>query len=269
MSKLKGKTAIITGGCGGAGSAICKLFAQEGANVVVSDFNAAAGEKMAQDLTTAGGSASFVKTDVTSEVQVKACVTEAVKKYGAIDILVNIACIMTLDTGYLHECSGEDFDKDIGINLKGLFYFAKHVLPLMEKQGHGNIVTFSSITAARGILGHAVYGAAKAGVESITRSIAAQCGKKGIRANCIRPGVMANDNWTNAPEMDAYKEFMLSHIPVTRLGTGGDSAPLALFLASEDSFYINGQVITLDGGMISHQPQWKEDMAMQGTNAVR
>lgn len=268
MKKLEGKIAIITGACGGAGTAISKLYAAEGAKVIMVDLNEVAGQSLVNDICAKGGEATFVKTDVTSEDQIKACVDMCVEKYGTVDILVNIACIMVLDTGYLHECSIEDFDKDIAINLRSGFLFSKHVLPIMEKNNSGAIVNFSSIGGSRGILGHTAYGAAKAGVESMTRSITAQYGKKGIRCNCIRPGVMANPTWKNTPEINWYKEFMLSHIPETRIGTGADSAPLALFLACDDSYYINGQVITLDGGMTSHQPQWKEDMALSD-DAVR
>lgn len=262
MKKLEGKVAIISGGSGGAGTEISKLYAAEGAKVII----AARGEKAAQalvdDIRAHGGEAIFVKTDVTSEDQIKACVDVCLEKYGTVDILVNIACIMTLDTGYLHECPIEDFDKDIAVNLRSGFLFCKHVLPIMEKNTSGTIVNFSSIGGSHGILGHTVYGAAKAGVESMTRSITAQYGKKGIRCNCIRPGVMTNPTWKDTPEVNWYKEFMLSHIPEPRIGTGADAAPLALFLACDDSYYVNGQVITLDGGMTSHQPQWKEDMAL-------
>lgn len=268
MKKLEGRTAIVTGGSGGAGSEISKLFAQEGANVVIAARGAAAAEKLVEEIRAKGGKAIFVKTDVSDEKDIIKCVDTCVDTFGTVDILVNIACIMSLDTGYLHECSAEDFDKDIAINLKGAFLFSKHVLPIMDKKCSGNIINFSSIGGSHGILGHTVYGAAKAGVESMTRSIVAQYGKKGIRSNCIRPGVMRNENW-QGEGIEWYSDFMLSHIPAPRLGWGYDAAPLALFLASDESYYVNGQVITLDGGMTSHQPQWKEDMAPENANAVR
>lgn len=265
--KLAGKTAIITGATGGAGSAITRLFTDEGAKVVIAARVQKAGEALRDEVLAKGGEAIFVPTDVASEESVVNCVNKCMETFGAVDILVNIACIMSLDTGYLHECSAEDFDKDIAINLKGAFLFCKHVLPIMVKEGRGWIVNFSSIGGYKGILGHTVYGAAKAGVESMTRSIMAQYGKQGIHCNCIRPGVMTNDHW--APEAKPYADFMLTHIPVQRIGTGADSAPLALFLCCDDSYYINGQVITLDGGMTEHQPQWKEDMAPENANAMR
>lgn len=268
MKKLEGKVAIISGGSGGAGTEISKLYASEGANVIIAARGERSADALVKEIRDNGGEATFVKTNVESEEQIKACVDFAVEKYGTVDILVNIACIMSLDTGYLHECSIEDFDKDIAINLRSGFLFCKHVLPIMDKNSKGVIVNFSSIGGSHGILGHTVYGAAKAGVESMTRSITAQYGKKGIRCNCIRPGVMSNPTWADTPEINWYKDFMLSHMPCPRLGTGGDAAPLALFLASDDSYYVNGQVITLDGGMTSHQPQWKEDMALS-SDSVR
>ena len=260
MKKLEGKVAIITGGSGGAGKAISRLFAAEGAKVVI----AARGEQAAQSVVNRiheeSGEAIFVQTDVASEKQVIHCVQTAVETFGTVDILVNIACIMHLDTGRLHECSTEDFEQDIAVNLKSVFLFCKYVLPIMVKNGGGTIVNFSSVGGSRGVLGHTVYGAAKAGVESITRSIVAQYGKGGVRCNCIRPGVMTNDTWPDTPEINYYKNSILSHLPCVRIGTGEDAAPLALFLASDDSYYVNGQIITMDGGLTSHEPQWKEDL---------
>jgi len=268
MKKLVGKTAIITGGTGGAGSEISRLFAREGANVVIAARSENAGNALSQSILAEGRNALFVRTDVEKEDDIKACVETAVNTYGTVDILVNIACIMSVDTGLLHECSSEDFDRDIAINLKGTFLFSKYVLPIMDEKKAGVIVNFSSIGGSRGVLGHTVYGAAKAGVESMTRSIVAQYGKQGIRCNCIRPGVMTNPTWSGEG-IEEYKAFMLSHMPCPRIGTGADAAPLALFLASDDSYYINGQVITLDGGMTSHEPQWKEDMTPENAGSIR
>ena len=269
MGKLTNKTAIITGATGGAGKEICRLFAREGANVVICARNDAEGAALETELNTSGSNALYIKTDVTAENEVRHCVDKTLSQYGTIDILVNVACIMTLDTGYLHDASAESFDMDIAINLKSAFLMSKHVLPTMLKKQTGVIINFSSVSASRGSLGHAIYGAAKAGVEAMTRSIASQYGRQGIRANCIRPGIMQKKGRSDNPISKAYGDMMLSHMPATRIGTSADAAPLALFLACEDSFYVNGEVITLDGGLTCHEPQWKEDMMPEKINSLR
>jgi len=263
--RLKGMAAVVSGGCGGAGSEICKLFTAEGASVVIADMNEARGRELEHEC---GTQSVFVKTDVTSEASVSSCVEECCRRYGKVDILVNIACIMGVDTGFLEDVTEEMFDRDININLKGTFFFAKYALKQMLKQGKGTIVSFSSIGASRGTIGHAVYGAAKAGVESLTRSIVAQYGKSGIRANCIRPGIMMNPVTLQNQGAREYADWLLSHTPESAIGMGSDAAPLALFLASDESRYVNGQVITMDGGLTCHEPQWKEDLAL-GKDTVR
>lgn len=265
VRKLEGKSAIVTGGAGGAGSEICRLFAREGAHVIIADMNEPVGQALADEI---GEGARFMKVDVTSEDSVERCVESTTKLFGGLDILVNIACIMGVDTGFLEDVTEEMFERDININLKGTFFFTKHALKHMLGAGHGNIVSFSSVGASHGTIGHTIYGAAKAGVESMTRSVVAQYGKQNIRANCIRPGIMLNPMTISTPEGKQYGEWLLSHMPCTRIGMGSDAAPLALFLASDESYYVNGQIIALDGGLTSHEPQWKEDLAL-GRDAVR
>jgi len=267
QKKLEKKVAIITGGAGGAGAEICTLFSREGASVIIADMNIEVGKKLEAKINAIGGKAHFIKTDVTSTESVKNCVDKCVELYGKLDILVNIACIMSVESGYIHEITEEMFDKDIAINLKGAFLFTKYALPEMMKTGEGAIVSFSSVSASRGALGHTIYGAAKAGVEAMTRKAAAQYGRLGIRANCIRPGIMMNPVSMENPKGKEYADYMFEHIPYTRIGMGSDAAPLALFLASDDSAYINGQVITLDGGLTCHEPQWKEDMLLQNDSS--
>lgn len=269
MSRLEGKVAIVTGGCGGAGVEICKAFAKEGACVVISDLNEEAGKNIVNEITSSGGKAIFVKTDVTKEMDVKKCVETSVDTYGKLDTLVNIACIMSVDTGYFTDVTEEMFDLDININLKGTFFFTKYALLEMKKCKKGKIINFSSVGASHGTLGHTIYGAAKAGIESMTRSIATQYGNDNICANCIRPGIMLNPISLSMPGVKEYGDFILSHIPGTRIGLGADAAPLAVYLASDESDYVNGQVITLDGGLTCHEPQWKEDIDPENADAVR
>jgi len=263
--KLEGKAAVVTGGAGGAGMEISRLFVKEGAKVVIADMNEDGGNKLAEEL---GENCMFVKTNVTSEKSVEDCLASCASRFGSVDILVNIACIMGVDTGFLEDVTEEMFDKDIAINLKGTFFFIKHALKYFQKEGKGTIVNFSSVGGIRGTIGHVIYGCAKSGVESLTRSVVAEYGKCNIRANCICPGIMMNPVTLQNPGAKEYADWLLSHTPATRIGMGSDAAPVALFLASDDSYYINGQVITMDGGLTSHEPQWKEDLAL-GKDALR
>lgn len=259
--KMENRVAIITGGCGGVGMEVSRLFAKEGAKVLIADMNDAVGKKLTEGIRAEGGTASFCHVDITKEEDIKACVKSCVNLYGKLDTLINIACIMGIETGYIHEVTSEMFDKDIDINLKGSFLFTKYALLEMMRNEKGTIVNFSAVSAIRGMIGHSVYAAAKYGMECLTRMVATQYGKMGIRANCIRPGVMTNPNWEDTEFGREYADFMLSHMPAKRIGRASDAAPVVLFFASDDSAYVNGQTLTMDGGLTCHEPQWKEDLA--------
>lgn len=261
MDKMKNRVAIITGGCGGVGIEVSRLFAKEGASVLIADMNDDVGFTLADEINAVGEVASFYHVDVTKEEDIKSCVEKCIELYGKLDTLINIACVMGIETGYIHEVTSEMFDKDIDINLKGSFLFTKYALPEMMKNEKGSIVNFSAVSAIRGMIGHSVYASAKYGMECLTRMIATQYGRDGIRANCIRPGVMTNPNWENTDFGKEYSDFMLSHMPATRIGRAADAAPVVLFFACDDSFYVNGQTLTMDGGLTCHEPQWKEDLA--------
>lgn len=180
---------------------------------------------------------------------------DAVKVRRALDSIAE-----GVETGYIHETTSEMFDKDISINFKGVFLFTKYALPELRKNERSTVVNFSAVSAAMGMVGHSIYGAAKYAIESFTRMIATQYGKEGVRANCIRPGVMVNPVWADTDFGKEYAAFMLSHLPSTRIGTAKDAAPVVLFFASDDSFYVTGQTLTMDGGLTCHEPQWKEDL---------
>lgn len=259
--KMKDRAAIITGGCGGVGIEVSKLFAKEGAKILIADMNEEVGNNLADEINSSGGVAAFCRVDVTKEEDIKSCVEKCIEIYGKLDTLINIACVMGIETGYIHEVTSEMFDKDIAINLKGSFLFTKYALPEMMKNEKGSIVNFSAVSAIRGMIGHSVYASAKYGMECLTRMIATQYGKNGIRANCIRPGVMTNPNWENTDFGREYADFMLSHMPAKRIGRASDAAPVVLFFACDDSAYVNGQTLTMDGGLTCHEPQWKEDLA--------
>lgn len=258
--KMEGRVAIITGGCGGVGIETAKLFSKEGAKILIANMNDEVGEKLVKELNDDGGEAVFYHVDVTKEDEIQACVNQCVDVFGKLDTLINIACIMGVETGYIHETTAEMFDKDVSINFKSVFLFTKYALPELRKNERSTVVNFSAVSAAMGMVGHSIYGASKYAIESFTRMIATQYGKEGVRANCIRPGVMVNPVWADTDFGKEYAAFMLSHLPATRIGTAKDAAPVVLFFASDDSCYVTGQTLTMDGGLTCHEPQWKEDL---------
>lgn len=258
--KMEGRVAIITGGCGGVGIETAKLFSKEGAKILIADMNDEVGEKLVKELNDDGGEAVFYHVDVTKEDEIQACVNQCVDVFGKLDTLINSACIMGVETGYIHETTAEMFDKDVSINFKSVFLFTKYALPELRKNERSTVVNFSAVSAAMGMVGHSIYGASKYAIESFTRMIATQYGKEGVRANCIRPGVMVNPVWADTDFGKEYAAFMLSHLPATRIGTAKDAAPVVLFFASDDSCYVTGQTLTMDGGLTCHEPQWKEDL---------
>lgn len=258
--KMEGRVAIITGGCGGVGIETAKLFSKEGAKILIADMNDEVGEKLVKELNDDGGEAVFYHVDVTKEDEIQACVNQCIDVFGKLDTLINIACIMGVETGYIHETTAEMFDKDVSINFKSVFLFTKYALPELRKNERSTVVNFSAVSAAMGMVGHSIYGASKYAIESFTRMIATQYGKEGVRANCIRPGVMVNPVWADTDFGKEYAAFMLSHLPATRIGTAKDAAPVVLFFASDDSCYVTGQTLTMDGGLTCHEPQWKEDL---------
>lgn len=258
--KMEGRVAIITGGCGGVGIETAKLFSKEGAKILIADMNDEVGEKLVKELNDDGGEAVFYHVDVTKEDEIQACVNQCIDVFGKLDTLINIACIMGVETGYIHETTAEMFDKDVSINFKSVFLFTKYALPELRKNERSTVVNFSAVSAAMGMVGHSIYDASKYAIESFTRMIATQYGKEGVRANCIRPGVMVNPVWADTDFGKEYAAFMLSHLPATRIGTAKDAAPVVLFFASDDSCYVTGQTLTMDGGLTCHEPQWKEDL---------
>lgn len=244
---LKDKVAVVTGASKGIGKAIAINFAKEGAKVVVnyrSDDNGA--QDVVKEIEKNGGIGVLHKGDVsnfsTAEEMIKFCV----EKFGKIDVLVNNAGI-TKDT-LLLRMKEEDFDNVINVNLKGSFNCVKHAAPFMIKQRYGKILNISSVIGLIGNAGQINYAASKAGVIGMTKSLAKELGGKGINVNAIAPGFIETDMTSVLSEK--IKETILSHIALSKMGCVDDVANLAVFLASDLSSYITGQVITVDGGMV-------------------
>ncbi len=236
--KLKNKVAIVTGAAQGIGKGIALALAKEGANVVISDIKGV--YDVVREIETMGVKALCVKADVSNKKEVEEMVEKTLDRFGRIDILVNNAGIFPFVN--LTEMKEEDWDKVLNINLKGIFNCTKAVLNEMIKQKSGNIINISSIAAMVGFKGLSHYCASKAGVIGFTKSTALELAQYGIRVNAIAPGGVET---LGTGKID--KNFIKS-LPIKRIGVPKDIANAALFLASEDSSYITGQCIVVDGG---------------------
>ena len=243
---LEGKTAIVTGGARGIGRAICIALAKAGANVVTCYARSAeACEETIRMVEECGVKGMCVKADVSNLEEITAMVDTVKKEFGTIDILVNNAGI-TKDN-LIMGVSEEDFDAVIDTNLKGAFLFTKALSRTMLKQKGGRIINISSIVGVRGNAGQTNYAASKAGLIGLTKSVAKEYGRKNIRCNAIAPGYITTD--MTAALSETQTEEIKSEIPMGKLGSPEDVARLALFLGSEMSSYITGEVIKVDGGM--------------------
>jgi 3-oxoacyl-[acyl-carrier protein] reductase len=243
--RLAGKVAIITGAGRGIGREASLLFAREGAKVVLADVDPQA-EKVVGEIQGAGGEAIFVRGDVTDRISCAAMVEAAVNSFGRVDILVNNAGI-TRDA-QLVKLSEGDFDRVIAVNLKGTFNATQAVAPRMIDQGSGRIINVSSVVGLFGNFGQTNYAATKAGVIGMTKTWARELGRKGITVNAVAPGFIQTEMTESVPEK--VLEMMRSRTPLGRLGTARDVANIYLFLASDDAAYVNGTVVSVDGGLI-------------------
>jgi 3-oxoacyl-[acyl-carrier protein] reductase len=246
MSLLKGKTAIVTGAARGIGRAIAIKLAQEGANVAFTDLavddNAKEVEKIINDLKVKG---KAYASDASKFNETEKVVSEILKDFGTVDILVNNAGI-TMDT-LLMRMTEDQWDKVITVNLKSVFNFTKAVQMTMLKQKTGSIINISSVVGVSGNAGQANYAASKAGIIGFTKSVARELGSRNIRCNAVAPGFIITEMTNKLPE-EVRKQWV-EQIPLKRGGTPGDVANAVLFLASDLSSYVNGQVLGVCGGM--------------------
>lgn len=246
--RLKDKVALITGAGSGIGRATALLFAREGAEVVVVDYNEDTARETVDLIKKDGGEAIFIKADVSKSGEVQNMIKETVKKYGKIDVLYNNAGIEG-EQAPTAECSEENFDRVIAVNLKGEFLGMKYGIQQMLKQGGGVIINTSSAAGLVGFPGIPAYCASKGGIIQLTRTAALEYATRNIRINAICPGVI----WTPMIERFTGKnEEMVKQFseiePVKRLGKPEEVAALALFLASDDASFITGAAVTVDGG---------------------
>jgi NAD(P)-dependent dehydrogenase (short-subunit alcohol dehydrogenase family) len=245
---MDGKVVIITGAGSGMGEATARMFAREGAYVIIADINESASRTVVESITKKGQEAIAVHCDVSDEQQVKAMVKKAVVTYGKLDAAFNNAGIMTpsIDTADLEI---EVFDQIISVNLRGLWLCMKYELIQMRKQGKGAIVNSSSIAGLMGAPGRSAYAAAKHGVIGLTRSVGAEYAAKGIRVNAVCPGTidtpMVHDMVQSG---DLNEEEAIKAMPINRLANADEVASTVLWLCSDASSFVIGQAIAVDGG---------------------
>lgn len=244
--RLKNKVALITGGARGIGRAIGIVFAKEGADIVVADVNQETAQQTASEIEALGVKALALEMDVTNFEKVEEGINKILDKMGKVDILVNNAGI-TKDN-LLLRMSPADWDAVINVNLKGTFNCIKAVSRPMIKQRSGKIISIASIIGLMGNPGQANYAASKAGIIALTKTVAKELASRNINANVVAPGFIQTAMTDKLPE--EIKKKMLEAIPLAKLGTPEDVANVCLFLASEESSYITGQTITIDGGMV-------------------
>ena len=245
MGKLDIKVAIITGGNAGVGKEIAKLFASEGAKVVISARRQQVLEEVAKEIEAAGGTVLCVPTDISKVDDVKNLVSKTVETFGQLDILINNAGI-TKD-GLMLRMKENDFDAVIDVNLKGTWNCMKHATKLMMKQKYGRIVSMSSVVGVMGNAGQVNYAASKSGIIGMTMSLAREVGSRGITVNAVAPGFIQTA-MTDVLS-DDIKEQMKSQIPLGAFGSVQDIANAVVFLASDEAKYITGQTLHVDGGM--------------------
>ncbi len=243
---LEGKNAVVTGGAAGIGKAIARAFVAEGAGVAICDVDYEVAEKTAAELRSDGAVARAYRTDVSDWREVKEVAEKIVEAFGAIDILVNNAGI-TRDN-LIIRMSDEEWKEVLDVNLKGVFNFTKAFVPGMLRRRAGKIISIASVVGMTGNAGQANYAASKAGIIGLTKSLAKELAPRGINVNAIAPGFIKTRMTESLSERQ--KSALTERIPFARLGEPEDVAKSALFLASELSEYITGQVLVVDGGMV-------------------
>ena len=251
MGKLDGKVAVVTGAASGIGRATANLFASEGAKVVLADWDERQGSRVADELREAGHDAVFVRVDVSRPEDVEGMISTAVERYARLDVLFNNAGIEG-EQAPTADCTLENWERVINVNLKGVFLGMKYGIPAMLKGGGGAIINNASVAGIVGFAGIPAYCASKRGVIQLTKAAALEYAKQGIRVNVICPGVI----WTPMVERftaqsDETRKALESLEPVGRFGTPEEVARLALFLASDDSAFCTGAPFIVDGGFVA------------------
>ena len=244
--RLEGKIAVVTGAARGIGAACARRFAAEGAAVVIADILEEQGKATAQSIRDAGGTAAFVACDTGDGPQARALIEETLSRHGRIDVLVNNAGIFTI-ADFL-DVTEEDFDRVLRVNLRGYFLVGQAAARAMVEAGAGSIINMSSVNGVMAIDTIAAYVVSKGGVNQLTSVMSLALAPKGIRVNAIGPGTILTELSGSLLTDEAARRRVLSRTPMGRVGQPEEIAGIAVFLASDDSSYVTGQVIYADGG---------------------
>jgi len=262
VTRLQNKTSLVTGAASGIGLAIARRFAQEGAQLVLVDV---ASEKLRSQVEVLQEEEDcliefLAPADVSEEDTLEEAVAIAESQFGQLDVLVNNAC--AADHQSITDLDREDWEQTLGNCLTSVFFGIKHALPVMKRQGSGSIINISSVNSRVGSPGMPAYTAAKGGVVGLTRQVAVEYGPDGIRANAIRPGFTVTEEMREGLLSDpAERRTAIESCPLRRLGTPEDIANVALFLATDEAAYVNGHVLTADGGA---SIQWAPTLVRPG-----
>jgi len=248
MNRISGKVAIVTGGGSGIGRASALRLASEGATVVVTDIDARSGEETVKLIKDKTGKAKFIRLDVTDEGGWRSLVESVEREYGKIDILLNNAGIYIIKP--LVDTTVEEWNRLMAINVTGTFLGMKTTVPVMQRHGGGSIINLSSAAGLWGFAGHTLYGASKGAVRIMTKDAAVELGPQKIRVNSIHPGYINTGMAQYGAEVSntTIEEIGASMYPLGRIGEPEDVANMVLFLASDESRYVTGAEMTVDGG---------------------
>ncbi len=249
--KLHRRVAVITGAAAGIGEASARLFAKEGARLVLVDLQEENLLKLAEDLEQAHAIILSIKGDVSDSALCRSVIERTMAQFGRLDILFNNAGIVL--NGTLLECTEEEWQRTLDINLKSMYLLCRAALPVMQHQGGGTIINMSSIAGPTGVANRGAYSVSKAGVMGLTKSLAMDFVRDGIRVNCICPATVDTPSLrqriADSPDPEAARRAFVARQPMGRIGTPQEIAAMALFLASDDSRYMTGQALIMDGGM--------------------
>ena len=247
MGRLDGKVAIISGGARGQGATEARMLAMEGASVVFGDILDEAGRQVEAQIRELGGEATYIHLDVTSEADWQSAVDTAVSQYGKLNVLVNNAGILIRKT--LEETTGEDWDRIMDINAKGVFLGTRAAIPAMREAGGGSIVNISSTAGlVSSPSGSASYTATKGAVRLLTKSTAIQYAREGIRCNSVHPGPIETDMIQDSLDDPAAMELRMQRLPMGRIGKPEEVAYGVIYLASDESSFVTGSELVIDGG---------------------
>ncbi len=251
MGKLDGKVALISGGARGQGAAEARLFAQEGGKVVLADILDEQGQQVEAEINELGGDALYIHLDVTSESDWQNAVQATVAKYGKLDILVNNAAII-IEKAAIEDRAASEWDRVFEVNAKGVFLGTKHAIPEMRKAGGGSIVNISSVAGiGQSLHQEPAYAASKGAVRIFSKVTASQHAADSIRCNSVHPGPIDTDMLAGAMGDEARLQDRLARVPMRRMGSVDEIAKGVLYLASDDSSYVTGSELVIDGGAIS------------------